>query len=513
MRLRLAAPWLLAVLLALLYLVWAPRAPDLAAQQFRTDLFIHQGFAVWNGHWFGGHHTPGYSLLFPPLAALLSPQLVGALATVASAVMFERIARRQWGPQAWLGAVWFAGSVAAGVYIARLTFALGVAVATGAVLAAQRGRRPLAACLAALCSLASPVAGLFLALIAGAHALAERRRVGVELAAAALAPILVLSLAFPDAGRQTFGAGTFWPLLVYAAAVLLFVPRLERTQRLAALLYALAATAAFVLDTPMGSNVARLGTTLGPPLLACALWPHRRVALAALAPALLFWQINPVWGDLAKAGDASATAAYYAPLTRFLASHASPPGRVEVVPTRTHFEVVYVSEDFPLARGWERQLDTRFGGLFYREALDAGSYRRWLDSLGVRYVALPDARLDFAGRKEGRLVRAGLPFLRSVWRGRHWQVFSVTRAAALVDGAARLVALGPSSVSVRADRPGDALVRVRYSPYWKVVAGAACVERAPDDLLRLRIARAGTVRVAIGFSLDRVVHRGARCRR
>ncbi len=513
MRLRLAAPWLLAVLFALVYLVWAPHAPDLAAQQFRTDLFVREGFTVWNGHWFGGHYTPGYSLLFPPLAALLSPQLVGALAAVASAVMFERIARRRWGPQAWLGAIWFAASVAAGVYIARLTFALGVAVAAAAVLAAQHGRRPLAACLAALCSLASPVAGLFLALIAVAHALAERRRVGLELAAAALLPILALSLAFPDAGRQTFGAGTLWPVLAYAAAVLLFVPRLDRTQRLAAALYALAAIAAFALDTPVGSNIARLGTTLGPPILACTLWPRRRIVVAVLAPAFLFWQIKPIAHDLAKARDQSTTAAYYAPLTRFLAAHTSPPGRVEVVPTRTHFEVVHVSERFPLARGWERQLDTRFNELFYREALTAASYRRWLSTLGVRYVALPDALLDFAGRKEGRLVRAGLPYLRPVWRGKHWQVFAVAAPTPLVDGAARLAALGPSSFSVRADRPGDALVRVRYSPYWRVVAGAACVERAADDLLRLRIGRAGTVRVTIDFSLDRLLDRGTRCPR
>lgn len=512
MRLRLAAPSLLAVLLALAYVAWAPLAPDLAAQRFRTDLFLHEGFTVWNGHWFGGHHTLGYSLLFPPLAALLSPELVGALAAVTSAILFERIARRQWGERAWVGALWFAASVAANVYIGRLTFALGVAVGMGAVLAAQRGGRALAALLAALCSLASPVAGLFLALVAVADALARRRRVGLELAAAALVPVLVIGFAFPDTGRQTFEAGTLWPILLYAAAVVVLVPGRDRTQRLAAVLYAVAASAAFVLDTPLGSNVARLGTMVGPPLLACALWPQRRIVLAALAPALLFWQVNPVWGDLAKAGDDSAKGAYYAPLTRFLAAHPWP-GRVEVVPTRTHFEVVYVSQRFPLARGWERQLDTHFDELFYRDALNAASYRRWLNTLGVRYVALPDARVDFAGRKEERLVRRGLPYLRPIWHARHWRVFAVAAPAPLVSGAARLLRLRSTSFTVLADHSGDALVRVRYSPYWKVATGAACVQRGPGDLTRLRIARAGTVRVTIAFALDRVLHRGIRCRR
>ena len=124
--LRRAHPWLpalLAAALAVLYLVWDPLAPDLAAQVFRTDLFAHDGFALWNGQWFGGHHTLGYSVLFPPLAAALGPELVGGLAVVASAVLFDRVARRHWGQDAWLGSLWFAASTATNLLIGRLTFA------------------------------------------------------------------------------------------------------------------------------------------------------------------------------------------------------------------------------------------------------------------------------------------------------------------------------------------------------------------------------------------------------
>ena len=35
------------------------------------------GLAIWNGSWYGGHYTLTYSVLFPPLAALLGPQAVG----------------------------------------------------------------------------------------------------------------------------------------------------------------------------------------------------------------------------------------------------------------------------------------------------------------------------------------------------------------------------------------------------------------------------------------------------
>ncbi len=514
MPLRRAQPWLpalLAAALAALYLIWNPLAPDLAAQVFRTDLLEHDGFGLWNGQWFGGHHTLGYSVLFPPLAAVLGPRLVGCLAAVASAILFDRIARHHWGGDAWLGSLWFAASTATNLLIGRLTFTLGVAVGLAAVLALQRDRRALAFVLAALCSMSSPVAGLFLGLAGVALALADRRRDGLELAVAAVAPAAVLSLAFPDTGHQTFDAITLWPILVYSGAVVALVPHSERALRVGAVLYAIAAVASFLVDTPMGSNIARLGTTLGPAVLACALWPHRRWALLALTPLLLFWQWKPTYNDLVKADDRSVQASFYEPLVGFLAAHRDPPGRVEVVPTRTHWEVVNVSERFPIARGWERQLDTRFGPLFYDGPLNAATYRRWLDGLGVRYVALSDAPRDFAARKEAKLVAAGLPYLHEVWRGRHWRVYAVGAPAPLATGVATVTRLGRDSVDLRAGGAGEALVRVRWTPYWALVRGSGCVERGPDDLVRLRIRRAGDLRLETRFALGRVFSRGARC--
>src|SRR5690348_8441157 len=73
------APAAAAALAGLLYLWWAPATADMAAQDFRTWLWRHDGFTVWNAQWYGGHHVPGYSLLFPPVAALIGPRLVGVL--------------------------------------------------------------------------------------------------------------------------------------------------------------------------------------------------------------------------------------------------------------------------------------------------------------------------------------------------------------------------------------------------------------------------------------------------
>ena len=79
------APTLIAAALAAVYVVLKPRTPDLAAHIFRAELFGREGFTIWNGQWYGGHHTPAYSVLSPPLAWLLSP----AVALVAAAVSSE----------------------------------------------------------------------------------------------------------------------------------------------------------------------------------------------------------------------------------------------------------------------------------------------------------------------------------------------------------------------------------------------------------------------------------------
>ncbi|HEY8865322.1 MAG TPA: hypothetical protein VIM22_00200, partial [Solirubrobacteraceae bacterium] len=83
---------LVAAALAVAYLIAHPPSADLAAQVYRTELFRREGFTLWDGQWFGGHHTLGYSVLFPPLGALLGPRVVGALAAVAAAALFEQLA-------------------------------------------------------------------------------------------------------------------------------------------------------------------------------------------------------------------------------------------------------------------------------------------------------------------------------------------------------------------------------------------------------------------------------------
>ena len=252
------APALVAAVLAGVYLVIDPRSGDFAAHLFRAELFGREGFTIWNGQWYGGHHTVAYSVLFPPLAWLLGPSLLGALSAVAAAALFEPLVRHRFGSSARFGALWFGAATATILFTGRLPFGLGVAIGLGAVLALQRSRVALAVALGAASSLASPVAGLFVALAGIAYAVAARRRSGAYMAAAALIPPVLLAVVFPEGGWQPFSFVSFFPVPIFALAAAAILPRRERTLRLGLVLYGLATIGAFFVATPMGSNSIRL---------------------------------------------------------------------------------------------------------------------------------------------------------------------------------------------------------------------------------------------------------------
>jgi hypothetical protein len=578
--------WLLTAALGLLYLALAPASSDLAAAGYRSDLFSHAGFTLWDNGWYGGHHLPAYSLLGPPLGALLGPQLLGALSMTAAAALFASLVRGGFNPRAErAAALWFAFGAGVELFTNRIPFELGVALATAALLAARktrggRRRRRLAArttalSLALLCPLASPVAGAFLALAALAWALSgelgpkrfagehdapgeeaasreerpPRARLPWAIAGAALAPTVLLAAAFPEGGAEPFVASAFYPALAATLALAVAIPRRRRALRAGTVLYALAAIACYAIPTPVGGNVARLGALLAGPLLALALIEqpagtyverrHRSAgprswlprgpragALLALAPLLLYWQLRaPVANYASSVSEPASSALYYRPLLAELqrvgVGYGAHPARIEAVPTRSYGEARFLAGQVPLARGFERQLDVRYDGVFYRggdasgqgiPALAADRYRSWLARNAVSYVALPEAPLDYAARAEARLVRSEPSLLREVWRSRNWRLFAVTAPAPLAQPPSELTALGTDSFALQAPRAGSFLVRVRFTSYWALRAGHGCVRRGREGWTEVQARAPGELRVGIGFSPLRVFERGPRCR-
>jgi hypothetical protein len=512
------APVLAAAVAGAVYLVLAPKTGDLAAHVYRSWYFGRHGFTVWNGNWYGGHHTPAYSVLFPPLAWAVGPAVAGVLAALAAAAAFEPLARYHFGHAARWGALWFGAATSTMLFTGRLPYALGVAFALGSLLALQRGRTAIAVILALLSPLGSPVAGAFLALAAAALAVTSRQRAALVVAAAGIVPTILLAAAFPEGGSQPYALLAFLPVPVTMAAFVLLLPREERTLRLGALLYGVVAIAAYVLPTPLGGNWSRLGELFAGPVALCVLLGPRRawarpVTLVALLLATGFWQLSaPVRAVQNGEDDQSRYRAYFRPLNDFLEDNSQPPGRVEVVFTDAHWETADVAIHVPIARGWERQLDIGRNSLFYNGTLDARTYEQWLADNAVRWVALPDTKLDYSGRAEARLVMSGLPYLRLRWTAPHWRVYEVMSPHALVtsEGAAqiRALSLGAEQVRLAVNRKGSALVRVRWTPYW--VASGACVSRV-GDWTRITANRTGTVRLHIDFSPLRVFERGRRC--
>ncbi len=513
---RYAEPALIAAFLGIAYLIIEPTSADHAAQAFRSSLFESEGLYAWNNLWFGGHHTPGYSVLFPLLGSLIGPRLVGVLAIVAASVLFAEIAHRHWGERARFGVAWFAAGASISLFSGRLSFALGVAFALAAVFASQRGWRVPAICLAILCPLASPVAALFLACGAIAHFLAERRTVSLELAAAAFGAALILTYAFPEGGTEPFVYSSFQPALLIALAVFLAIPKEEKLLRYGVAAYSAALAGAFLIDSPMGGNATRMGSLLLGPALAFGLWRRQRFALILLVPVLLYWQWSPVVRDLEQVhAQPSVSSDYYSPLRAYL--HSGARGgqyRVEVLPAEHHWEAAHVPKGIYIARGWERQLDRKLNDLFYEEEngpLTPYAYRNWLNGLGVGFVAVPDAPLDYAGEAEKRLIDRGLPYLRPAFRSADWTVYRVRHPRPLAVGAGKLVKLTPEGFLLNATSPGDIFVRVRWTPYWALEEGSGCVRESLQGFTRVQAQEPGRIRVGVSFTPWRAFDGGPRC--
>ena len=520
-----AAPIVIAVLFAIVYLIWQPRTVDLAAHTFRADLFGEEGFTLWNGQWYGGHHTPAYSILSPPLAWLLGPPLALGLAAVASAALFPPLVRGHFGEErARWGSIWFGAATATLLFTSRLPFAIGVAFGLAALLALQRHRYGLAIALAVFCSLGSPVAGLFLAMAGVAYAIAERRdrikrREGLAICAAALIPPLFLAWAFPEGGWAPFPTSAYVPIPLFALACLIVLPREEAALRWGAVLYALGATLALAVQDTSHAQLVLLGALFGGPVLLCALWGRRWKRPLVVLPllvtgfaALAFWQWSPAVRDVIKyLEDPAAKSDYFEPLRQFLYTLPDQ-RRIEIPFTRSHWEGSEVAMEMPLARGWLRQLDTGLHPIFYREGINRLTYASWLSDNAVRYVALPSAKPDKSSYGERALIEKGLPYLRLRWKSDDWRVYDVLLAAPLVipqkDANVVLEQLQSDELLLDVKRPGEAIVKVRWTPYW--FASNACVE-PHGDWTKVIAEQEGFVRLSTRFSPERLFQRGRRC--
>jgi hypothetical protein len=466
-------------------------------------------------------HPASYSLLAPWLMALLGVRTVGVVAGTVSAallgVLVVRARLRRPLPVALWGAFALCCDVAAG----RVTFALGVMFGLAAAVAAGgSGRRRTAA--TALCSLlavlASPVAGLFVEVVAAGLLLsgrrdAARRRIGWALAVPPPLVVLLTTLLFPFAGVDPISLGTVGITVATALAVALLSPRHWWTVRAGAVVYAVGAVLTWLVSTPIGGNVQRLGLLFGSVLLLAALcarpvWSRRRtVALGLAFAATAYWTVAANLIGLPPPTPNAQAAPLVAELRRLHADRS----RLEAVPMLNHWESWGLASSAELARGWNRQLDVQRNPLFYDGTLTAASYHAWLRQWAVRYVALPAGRADRAAKAEAALVRSGPAWLREVWHDRDWRLYQVTDAVPLAGPgptAMPYVAVtvdhaDAEEVVLTVSAAGPVTVRIAWSP-WLAARGPAGACLVGDGRwTRLNARAPGTYRIDARYSWPR----------
>jgi len=482
--------WITAVVAAVVGAAYcvAPRmGSDLAAQTARAAFFADHGYTPIDLRWYAGVDQLGYSLLSQPLMALLGVRVSGALALVATAVLFAVLLRRTGAPRPWPGALVGTVCVAGNLVSGRVTYALGIALAIAALTALTLPPRWrfLAAAAALLASATSPVSGLFAGLAGAALVLSGRARPGLLIAVPAALPLIADATLFGDGGWMNISHSDTVRAVIASLAVAALVP--IRPVRIGAVLSALGVLAAALVHTPVGLNATRLAVMFALPVLAgWAVLPRRVPRPLLVAVLLVVCYVEPpvVVGDVEDIGNPTADRAYFAPLLDRLGRERLT-GRVEIPPTRDYWEAARLG-DIPLARGWLRQADIDRNPLFFTTIpgakgtgvpLDPATYRNWLAEQAVQFVAVPDAVLTWSGKPEAALVTGGLPYLTEVWSGAHWRLYAVSSPRPIVGAPGALAGYTAAALTVDAPAAGDIPLRVRYYR-WLAASGGATVRKA-----------------------------------
>jgi hypothetical protein len=512
---------LVAGVLSLAWALWLARdGGDLAAQYAWTAFVRNHPGSAYNLSWYGGIHPASYSVISPYLMALIGVRTTGVLVCTGCATLGGLLLGRSGIRHPTLPALWLAVALWCNILAGRVTYMLGMVFALAAAILTMTGntkrRQVVAALLAVVASLCSPVAGLFIEVLAAALFLIGRRRRAYMIA---LGPPLVVgatSLLFPFSGLQPFPWYSAVPVIGAAMAAALLTPRSWRTVRAGSWVYAVGVALCWVIPTPIGSNVERLALLSSAAIVICAALARdhggfRTVFTYLTATGFAIWTVvQPIVDYVHTAAPVpTASAADAAPLITELRQLGAERGRVEVVPLRTHWEAAGVAPYVYLARGWNRQADVQRNPLFYDDTLTAASYRDWLLKWSVGYVVLPVAEPDSAGLAESRIITTGQDWLPQVWSDADWRVYRVNGADPLASAPATVTYAGPAALTINVPRPGTALVRIAWSP-WLAIDGVTDDETTPRACLtrsgawtELVAPAAGTFTIEARYTLDR----------
>lgn len=570
-RVRSVPPVLAALLVAgVLHLLWwqflATSGGDIAAQDAWAEFARTHPGSAYNLGWYGGMHPVSYSVVSPYIMAAIGVRTSMIVAGTLSAGLLAWLAvGRREGPGRWQVALYGAVALAGNALSGRVTFALGTFFALLALCVVfawpwstgtrteRWGRGVLAALASALATASSPVAGAFLGLVAVALWVRRRRPAAYALGVPPVVVVAVSAALFPFSGRQPMAwYSTILPVAMGLAVVIL-TPRSWRLVQAGGLLYIAAVIGAWLIPSPVGTNVSRLGLLFGGVVLVAAVtmgaWRSSlvgrryggRVAAVMLGMALItstIWQTAYAVRDVVSSTPPASFTSDIDPLIYQLDARDADLGRVEVVPTKSHREAAALAPHVPLARGWNRQADAERNPLFYRDReLTPDAYQRWLHRWAVHFVVLSTAaEPDPAAADEAELVAGGLPYLDLVWSDDEWALYGVRHPTPLVSPPATVVAYDAAELTITTPVAGRVVIRIADSPWLSLVdaegdplpgtdvvegaeafgdGGPACLthleaeqpdgaEKGPrDDWLVLHAPAPGTYRIAAPYKLPR----------
>ncbi|WEH33974.1 MFS transporter [Streptomyces sp. AM 4-1-1] len=474
---------------AVTHILWffffANSGGDIAAQDAWAEFVGRHPGTAYNLAWYGGMHPVSYSVVSPYLMSVLGVRttmmIVGTVSAALTAMILVRV-RAVRNPMACSLAGVFA--FLCNALSGRVTFGLGMMFALGAVAAVfcwpyrwrhkRWGKAVVAAPLAALATAGSPVAGLFLGVVAAALFLNKRRPGAYALG---LPPVVVVALSawlFPFSGTQPMSFGTALLPFLFALAIFVLVPRDWRTVRTAAAVYGIGTGLTYVIDSQIGSNVSRLAMLFAGVVLLAAL-PYtaprsrRWFALLIVFAGLNFWIGFKSVDDIVRTAPTASWTRELAPLVNELQELGAERGRVEVVPASSHREASALVSYVNLARGWNRQADMERNPIFYDDTLNAVNYRQWLDRWAVHYVVLPTGKPDMGAELEAQLVRQGQPYLKEIWGDENWRLYAVDRPVPLADPPATVDRAGAGELTIHVKSAGRVLIRIPYSRWLALV--------------------------------------------
>ncbi|MEU9730663.1 MFS transporter [Streptomyces sp. NPDC048002] len=473
-----------------LHIVWfftfANSGGDLAAQDAWAEFVGRHPDSAYNLAWYGGMHPVSYSVVSPYLMSVLGVRTTMMIAGTVSAGLLTLVLLRG---RSVRNPLW---ASLAGVFAllcnaasGRVTFGLGMMFALGAVAVVfcwpyrwryKRWAKALcAAPLAALATMASPVAGLFVGLVAVAMFL-QKRRPGAW--ALGLAPAAVVGLSawlFPFSGTQPMTIASALLPFLSAVLVAVLVPGEWTTVRLTAAVYALSVLLVWLISSQIGSNITRLSMLFAGVALVAALpfaVPRSRKWYATVLAVVGFtvWIGVKSVIDIVHTTPAASWARELAPLVNELQEVGAEQGRVEVVPARSHREASALAPYVNLARGWNRQADMERNPLFYDDTLNSANYLEWLRRWAVHYVVVPKDKPDGDGaERERELVQRGMPYLKQVWGDANWQLFEVLDPTPLAEPNTVVERAEQGEWTMRVSEPGRVLIRIPYSPWLSIV--------------------------------------------